>query len=70
MPQGSASNHAPATGCRLLRAGSSIIDVSGGRFGAMGAIIALYDRERTGKGTYIKGALFETTTFIMGQHLA
>ena len=53
-----------------LRAGSSIIDISGGMFGAMGAITALYDRERTGKGTYIKGALFETTAFIMGQHMA
>ena len=53
-----------------LRAGSSIIDVSGGMFGALGAITALYDRERTGKGTYIKGALFETTAFIMGQHMA
>jgi crotonobetainyl-CoA:carnitine CoA-transferase CaiB-like acyl-CoA transferase len=39
-------------------------------FGAMGAITALYDRERTGEGTYIKGALFETTAFIMGQHMA
>ena len=53
-----------------LRAGSSIIDISGGMFGAMGAITALYDRERSGKGTYIKGALFETTAFIMGQHMA
>ena len=48
-----------------LRAGTSIIDISGGMFGAMGAITALYDREHTGKGTYIKGALFETTAFIM-----
>ena len=53
-----------------LRAGTSIIDVSGGMFGAMGAITALYDRERTGEGTYIKSALFETTAFIMGQHMA
>ena len=53
-----------------LRAGTSIIDVSGGMFGAMGAITALYDRERTGKGTYIKSSLFETTAFIMGQHMA
>jgi crotonobetainyl-CoA:carnitine CoA-transferase CaiB-like acyl-CoA transferase len=53
-----------------LRAGSSIIDITGGMFGAMGAITALYDREHTGKGTYIKGALFETTAFIMGQHMA
>ena len=53
-----------------LRAGTSIIDISGGMFGAMGAITALYDRQKTGKGTYIKGALFETTAFIMGQHMA
>ena len=53
-----------------LRAGTSIIDVTGGMFGAMGAITALYDRERTGKGTYIKSSLFETTAFIMGQHMA
>ena len=53
-----------------LRAGTSIIDITGGMFGAMGAITALYDRERTGEGTYIKSALFETTAFIMGQHMA
>jgi crotonobetainyl-CoA:carnitine CoA-transferase CaiB-like acyl-CoA transferase len=53
-----------------LRAGTSIIDITGGMFGAMGAITALYDRKRTGKGTYIKSALFETTAFIMGQHMA
>jgi crotonobetainyl-CoA:carnitine CoA-transferase CaiB-like acyl-CoA transferase len=53
-----------------LRAGTSIIDISGGMFAAMGAIVALYDREKTGKGTFIKSALFETTAFIMGQHMA
>jgi crotonobetainyl-CoA:carnitine CoA-transferase CaiB-like acyl-CoA transferase len=53
-----------------LRAGTSIIDISGGMFGALGIITALYDRERTGKGTFIRSALFETTAFIMGQHMA
>lgn len=53
-----------------LRAGSSVIDISGGMFAAIAAITALYDRERTGKGTYIKSALFETTAFLMGQHMA
>jgi len=53
-----------------LRAGTSIIDISGGMFGALGIITALYDREKTGKGTFIKSALFETTAFIMGQHMA
>jgi len=53
-----------------LRAGTSIIDISGGMFGAMGIITALYDREKSGQGTFIKSALFETTAFIMGQHMA
>lgn len=53
-----------------LRAGTSVIDITGGMFGAMGAITALYERERTGKGTYVKSALFETTAFLMGQHMA
>jgi len=53
-----------------LRAGTSVIDISGGMFGAMGAVTALYDRYRTGKGTYVKSALFETTAFLMGQHIA
>ena len=53
-----------------LRAGSSIIDITGGMFGAMGAILALYDRQQTGKGTFVKSALFETTAFLMGQHMA
>ena len=53
-----------------LRAGSSIIDITGGMFGAMGAILALYDRQKTGKGTFVKSALFETVAFIMGQHMA
>ena len=53
-----------------LRAGSSIIDVTGGMFGALGILLALYDRDRTGKGTFVKSALFETTAFLMGQHMA
>lgn len=53
-----------------LRAGTSIIDVTGGMFGALGILTALYDRERTGKGTFVKSALFETTAFVMGQHMA
>ena len=53
-----------------LRAGSSIIDLTGGMFGAMGIITALYERRTTGKGTFIKSTLFESTAFIMGQHMA
>lgn len=53
-----------------LRAGTSIVDITGGMFGAMGIILALYDRERTGRGTFVKSALFETVAFVMGQHMA
>ena len=53
-----------------LRAGTSIVDITGGMFGAMGAIMALYEREQTGEGTYVKSALFETVAFVMGQHMA
>jgi crotonobetainyl-CoA:carnitine CoA-transferase CaiB-like acyl-CoA transferase len=55
---------------RPLRAGTSIIDITGGMFAAIGALLALIDRNRTGKGTFIRSALFETTAFIMGQHMA
>ena len=53
-----------------LRAGTSIVDITGGMFGAIGILTALYDRNRTGKGTFVKSALFETTAFVMGQHMA
>ncbi|MCS7018823.1 MAG: CaiB/BaiF CoA-transferase family protein [Cytophagales bacterium] len=53
-----------------LRAGTSIIDITGGMFGLIGILAALYERERTGKGKFVKAALFETTAFLMGQHMA
>lgn len=55
---------------RPLRAGSSIIDVTGGMFGAMGVLAALYEREQSGKGKRITASLFETTVFLVGQHMA
>lgn len=53
-----------------IRAGSSIIDITGGMFGYIGIMQALYEREKTGKGKFIKSALFETCAFLMGQHMA
>jgi crotonobetainyl-CoA:carnitine CoA-transferase CaiB-like acyl-CoA transferase len=53
-----------------LRAGTSVIDITGGMFGLIGILAALYERERTGKGKFVKAALFETTAFLMGQHMA
>ncbi len=52
-----------------LRAGTSIVDITGGMFGYIGILLALYERQNTGKGKYVKSALFETTAFIMGQHM-
>lgn len=53
-----------------IRAGTSIIDITGGMFGYIGILQALYERERTGKGKYVRAALFETCAFLMGQHMA
>lgn len=53
-----------------LRAGSSVIDIMGGVFGALGVILALQQRQTTGKGTLVKSSLFESAMFLMGQHLA
>jgi len=55
---------------RPLRAGTSVIDVTGGMFGAMGVLAALNERHTTGKGQRITAALFETTAFLVGQHMA
>jgi crotonobetainyl-CoA:carnitine CoA-transferase CaiB-like acyl-CoA transferase len=53
-----------------LRAGASIIDIMGGTYGVIGILTALYERERTGKGKYVIASLFESTAFLMGQHMA
>jgi crotonobetainyl-CoA:carnitine CoA-transferase CaiB-like acyl-CoA transferase len=53
-----------------LRAGTSVIDITGGMFGYTGILLALYERMQTGKGKLVKAALFETTAFLMGQHIA
>lgn len=55
---------------RPLRAGASVIDVAGGMFGAIGVLAALNERQQTGKGRHITASLFETTVFLVGQHIA
>jgi crotonobetainyl-CoA:carnitine CoA-transferase CaiB-like acyl-CoA transferase len=55
---------------RPLRAGTSVIDITGGMFGAMGVLAALHERHTTGKGKRITAALYETTAFLVGQHMA
>jgi crotonobetainyl-CoA:carnitine CoA-transferase CaiB-like acyl-CoA transferase len=53
-----------------LRAGSSVVDIVGGMFAVIGIQAALRERERTGRGQMIKSALFESTAFLMAQHMA
>ncbi|WP_240433878.1 CaiB/BaiF CoA-transferase family protein [Achromobacter sp. B7] len=52
-----------------LRAGSSVNDIMGGMFGAMGAMAALAQREHTGVGTEVQASLFENNVFLVGQHM-
>jgi len=53
-----------------LRAGASIVDITAGIYGAMGCLLALQTREKTGQGQMVKSTLFETAVFIMGHHMA
>jgi len=55
---------------RPLRAGTSVIDVQGGMFGALGILAALMQRESTGVGQRVIASLFESTVFLVGQHMA
>ena len=55
---------------RPLRAGSSVVDIMGGRAGVIGILAALNERERTGRGGEVQAGLFETVTLLMAQHMA
>lgn len=55
---------------RPLRAGSSVIDVTGGMFGVIAILAAIEERHRTGRGQKVQAALFETTVYLVGQHMA
>ena len=52
-----------------LRAGSSVNDIMGGMFGAIGAMAALAQRAITGKGQEVQSGLFENNVFLMAQHM-
>ncbi|MFG0674972.1 CaiB/BaiF CoA transferase family protein [Delftia sp. WSY_7] len=52
-----------------LRAGASVNDIMGGMFGAMGAMAALAQREKTGRGQEVQSALFENNIFLVAQHM-
>ena len=56
-----------------LRAGSSVNDIMGGLFGALGALAALTQRDHpangTGLGQEVQSALFENNVFLVAQHM-
>ncbi|MDQ8034761.1 MAG: CaiB/BaiF CoA-transferase family protein [Bordetella sp.] len=54
---------------RPLRAGTSVNDIMGGMFGAIGILAALRERERTGRGQEVQSALFENCVFLSSQHM-
>ncbi len=52
-----------------LRAGTSVNDIMGGMFGAIGVLGALVQRGITGRGQEVQTALFENNVFLVGQHM-
>lgn len=54
---------------RPLRAGASVVDLMGGMFGVIGILSAIREREITGRGQLVKSALFESTAFMVAQHM-
>ncbi|MDC6167392.1 CaiB/BaiF CoA transferase family protein [Paucibacter sp. XJ19-41] len=52
-----------------LRAGSSVNDIMGGLFGAIGVLAALQQRHVTGRGQPVQSALFENNVFLVAQHM-
>ena len=55
---------------RPLRAGASVIDVTGAMFGVIAILAAIEERHRTGRGQKVQSSLFETTVYLIGQHMA
>lgn len=55
---------------RPLRAGTSVIDVTGGMFGVIAIMAAIEERHRSGRGQQVSSSLFETTVYLVGQHMA
>jgi crotonobetainyl-CoA:carnitine CoA-transferase CaiB-like acyl-CoA transferase len=54
---------------RPLRVGTSVNDIMGGMFGAIGVLAALREREHTGRGQEVQSALFENCAFLSAQNM-
>lgn len=52
-----------------LRAGSSVNDIMGGLFGAVGVLAALLQRNSTGEGQVVQTGLFENNVLLVAQHM-
>ncbi len=53
-----------------LRTGASVVDITGGMFGVIAVLAALHQRNATGKGQKVMTSLFESSVFLVGQHMA
>ncbi len=52
------------------RVAPSVNDILGGTFGVVGALAALNDRHRTGKGRHVRAGLFENNLLLVAQFIA
>ena len=55
---------------RPMRAGSSVNDLMGGTFAALGVLAAVEERHRTGRGKHVQSGLFENNAMLVSQHMA
>lgn len=53
-----------------LRAGSSVNDIMGGMFAAIGILAAVHERHTTQRGRHVQVGLFENNVLLMAQHMA
>ena len=53
-----------------LRAGASVVDLTGAMFSVIGILAALLKRGRDGRGNDMRVGLFETAVFLVSQHIA
>ena len=52
------------------RVAPSVNDILGGTFGVVGALAALHDRQRTGRGRHVRAGLFENNLLLVSQFIA
>lgn len=53
-----------------MRAGSSVVDIMGGVMGVVGILAALRQRDQDGRGRQVTSALYESSAFLVAQHMA